>query len=387
MDRHGGTETYVTTAAAALEGLGHAVTIFASEQGPAAELARSTGLTVVSDPEQLPEACGGVISSSADVALELAARYPLAPRLMVLHATTFVLFAPSALPGVVHGLVVLNDRVGRWARSTQAAEGVPVIRLRQPIETRERFRPRGTVGPRLRRIAAVGNYLDGDRLELLRAAADRVGAEVSLVGAMGTSTDTPEVEICKADAVVGLGRSAIEGMACGRPVYVTDREGCDGWVTRERYARIEAEGFAGLAFAERPSVESLARDFAAFDPQLGIDARELVQANHRADVHAAQLVAELERVAETGAAASPVDRAVLLEQARLHRGEWVARERLLALAHRLDGELQYSRRLQDEVADIDQRLRATTRILDTRPHRALEAALRPLGRWRHRGSA
>lgn len=53
--------------------------------------------------------------------------------------------------------------------------------------------------------------------------------------------------------MIGLGRSALEGIAAGRPVIVHGVPGADGWVTPERYPAMESDGFAGLARPERAS--------------------------------------------------------------------------------------------------------------------------------------
>jgi hypothetical protein len=55
-----------------------------------------------------------------------------------------------------------------------------------------------------------------------------------------------------ADIVVGVGRSAIEAMSCGRAVWVYRGSAGDGWVTPETCAAIEADGFRGRATATLP---------------------------------------------------------------------------------------------------------------------------------------
>lgn len=57
--------------------------------------------------------------------------------------------------------------------------------------------------------------------------------------------------------MVGKGRALLEGMACARAAYLYDVAGSDGWVTPERYGAMEADGFAGQAFATTPSGAAL----------------------------------------------------------------------------------------------------------------------------------
>jgi hypothetical protein len=401
----GGTESYVATIVEALTMLGHDVTVYTPQAGEPAERMRRGGVTVAERLGDLPETADGAVANSADVALELRSRFPRAGVVHVIHGTTFARFAPSSLPGAADALVVMHDRALAWVRGTAAARsGVPVLRLRQPIDPVVRFRPRGTVGPVLRRVAAVGNYVHGERLDLLRRAVEAAGAQLVVVGAMGTPTAAPELEIARADAVVAIGRAALEGMACERPTYVWDHHGGEGWVTPENYERLEADNFAGMATGRALDAAQLADDLARFDPATGVAARDLVLAHHQANAHAARLVDALAVAAEVTRPPA-LEAAVLLEQARVHRLEWAARERAHELSFALDSALRRGRGLEDEVLELGDRLAAAAAELDalwartnaaeadalrwrahagSRRHRVVQGALRPLDRLRAR---
>ena len=79
----------------------------------------------------------------------------------------------------------------------------------------------------------------------------------------------PVLAIAEADIVVGIGRCALEGMACARPVYVHDHAGSDGWITPERYEAVEAGGFAVSTARLPPDAARLRADLEAYDPALG----------------------------------------------------------------------------------------------------------------------
>ena len=59
-------------------------------------------------------------------------------------------------------------------------------------------------------------------------------------------------------------------MSCGRPAYVYDDFGTDGWVTPAAYPAMEADGFAGQALEHSATRERLRDDLAAYDPAMGI---------------------------------------------------------------------------------------------------------------------
>jgi hypothetical protein len=84
----------------------------------------------------------------------------------------------------------------------------------------------------------VGNYLhaSGQRVDQLQEAWSQPGLEWVRLGHPEPTTEVAEV-MAEADIVVGYGRTILEAMACGRPAYVHDHSGSDGWVTAETYER------------------------------------------------------------------------------------------------------------------------------------------------------
>jgi len=139
-----------------------------------------------------------------------------------------------------------------------------------------------------------------------------------VVGVHGTPTTDPSLAIADADIVIGYGRGVLEAMACGRAAYVLDHLGGDGWVTPDRYPALESDGFGGRAESDGVDADRLRRDLREYDPGMGLVNRDLIVANHRAAVHAQELVALLE------AAAPPVRRpaAELLDMSHLVRLGW-----------------------------------------------------------------
>lgn len=290
----GGVPTYVLTVAEHLARLGHSVTLYTRELGLMAELARERALAVAATPEDLPARADGVITSVHRAhALELAARYPDATRLFVVHTAEDV-HMPPPVPGVVAATVVLNDlHAARAAACTCTGE---VVRLRQPIDLR-RFSPRGDPGERPERILLLGNYHSGHagRAGMLREAWADADLQWREVGGETQTLDVPSA-IAQADVVVGYGRSVLEAMACGRTAYIHDQAGSEGWITPQSYARMEAGGFAVAAARLPPDRRQLEADLAAYRPEWGLAGRDLVRTYHDARDHAAALVALLNRL-------------------------------------------------------------------------------------------
>jgi hypothetical protein len=290
----GGSETYAVTAAEQLEQLGHPTTIFAGEASPKGrELAASRGLTLITgDLASLAERddVDAVIAQDGAGAYALASRQDLA-QVFVVHGFAAYEHPPQALRPAPP-VVVLNDRVHRHVAAL--ASQPEIVRLRQPIDL-QRFKPRGPSRPQARRVLVFSNYLQPDRLAILGAACEDLGLELVSMGHTSETSVSPQERIAEADVVVGYGRSVLEAMVMGRAAYVWDHAGGDGWVTPETYPALEADGFSGAATDAVIDGDRLREDLAAYRPEMGVLAYDLVRARHSAAHHAEELVRLLER--------------------------------------------------------------------------------------------
>lgn len=383
----GGSESYLLTVAEQLDRLGHEVLVYAPEPGKGVEVAEERGLAVVS-ASQLPDECDAALVQDAAVSLEAAERFPRAPQVFVAHSEIFDLQTPPQLPGVVALVVALNDRVE--ARMRSLSVGVEVRRMRQPIDT-ERFVSRYPLNEVPRRALLLSNTPVTDRVKMLEEACRAAGIELQRLGGLQGQTTDPRSALAGVDVVIGYGRSILEGMACGRAAYVYDWKGGDGWVTPESYPAIEADGFGGRSAGQLIDAERLAADLRQYSPAMGPVNHDLVTSNHRANVHAQELVRLFEGLArpEAREAPSPLD-----EMARLVRLEWRARAEVHALSRenvelrdRLKEEADTAnRRLLDHAAAVERGVRqgyeSSLSWRLTAPLRAATKALRRRGRGR-----
>jgi hypothetical protein len=316
LDGAGGSETYALTVARELERLGHRVTLAAEQLGPMAEQAEREGLLVAHLPDGLPQHCNAAIVQDAIVTPSVVACYPGARVVHVVHSDLFDHQLPMLVSDAVDAVVVLSDRVASRVRAL--ALDVPILRLRQPID-QQWFSPAGALPPRPRRALLLGNYLHGERRVALTRAWEAAGVEWVQVGRPGTSSLDVRPAIAAADVVVAKSRAALEAMSCARAVYVYDAFGGDGWVTPDRYARMEADGFGGHATPNPVSPAQLAADLGEYRPEMGWVNHELVRGHHAARQHAAALVDVLR---DGRPSTRPPDRSALDEVSRLSRLMW-----------------------------------------------------------------
>ncbi|HMJ72236.1 MAG TPA: hypothetical protein VK471_02600 [Solirubrobacterales bacterium] len=343
----GGTESYLLTVAEQFERLGHEVTIYAPEVGAGEAVARERDLEVVSENGSIPADLDAALVQDGAVSAEVAARCPDVPQVFVVHSTMFALQDPPQLDEAVGVVVVLNDRVA--ARMRSFATPVEVVRMRQPIDT-NRFVPREALPEVPRRALLLSNYSLPDRLETIESACSVAGVELHRLGAAAGSATDVRPALAEADIVMGYGRSALEGMACGRAVYVYDMHGGDGWMTAESYAQIEADGlgFAGSTGELVLDRDTLVEDLHHYSASMGPINHDLVMAHHHAGRHAEELTGLLSGLANR----PPRPRESAREMARLVRLEWRAQLDVHALRSEnaeLSGRLRES-----EVARINE---------------------------------
>jgi hypothetical protein len=344
FNRPGGSETYLLTVSEQFQRLGHETMILTTELGPMAEFAIERGTPVTTDIGALDGWAHTALVQDAVLSYRLAERLPEVPQVFRPVSDLYDLRLPPALPGVVSQVVVCSDRLR--ARVESMAPDLEVHRLRQPVDT-ERFVPVRPSPSTPRRALLLGNYLVGDRLALIRRALEESGITVSQAGG-NQFTCAPEQLIWEADLVVGLARAALDAMACGKPVFLYDRWGCDGWVTPEHYPGMEADNFAGQSRPVTADPEWLRAELARYRPEMGLANRELAITHHSARAHTHRLCSIL----ETAPRPRDVAGAPLLELARLVRMQWLTEmraENLQQASRRVHEELERERAAEEEL--------------------------------------
>lgn len=344
FNRPGGSETYLLTVSEQLQRLGHEVVVLTQETGPMADFASERGTRVTTDIASLDGWAEAALVQDAILSYGLAERFPKLPQVFRAVSDLYDMRLPPVFPGVVSSVVVCNDRLRRRVESM--SPDFEIHRLRQPVDT-ERFAPVGRSPVRPRRALLLGNYLREDRLELLRRALEDSGIAVTQAGG-DQFTCSPEQQIWEADFVVGLARAALDAMSCGKPVFLYDKWGCDGWVTPDRYPAMEADNFAGQSRPVTADPEWLRAELERYRPEMGLANRELAITHHSARAHVHELCAILESAPRPRP--DLVD-APLLELKRLVRMQWLTEMRAENLQ-------QASRRAHEELERERVELRA-----------------------------
>jgi hypothetical protein len=373
----GGTESYCLTVARELDRLGHDVTLFADELGPLADQAAEGGFDIARELAELPVACDAMLANDAITAGLLAERYPETRLVYCIHSSLFHVQLPPLAPGVVDAIIAPSERFMAHARAL--ALDVPIVRLVQPIDT-ERFAPSEPPHFPPRKALLLSNYLEGRRRDALVETWAAAGIDCVQVGMGARVAFDVRPEIAEADIVVAKARAALEGMACGKAVYVFDAFGGDGWVTGDSFAAFEADNFAGLATDRTVDRGRLAADLDRYNPDMGWINREIVVKHHSARSHVQKLVEVLRgphpRRPDSGSSPAATARTV--------RTAWRMQQRAANISHEAKALNERVLELTARADAAERQLQASRELIGTRRVRAGLALGRCLDRVRGR---
>jgi archaellum component FlaC len=96
-------------------------------------------------------------------------------------------------------------------------------------------------------LAVVTNHLDTGLETVLREAKEEGLLSYDLFGVEGRSVPVDAELLARFDAVVTIGRTVILAAAVGKPVYVADIHGSDGWLHPGNYGSSQRHNFSGRA--------------------------------------------------------------------------------------------------------------------------------------------
>lgn len=140
------------------------------------------------------------------------------------------------------------------------AQGFESTVIRNPIDTDKFIAP--PVNEKLTNVLFLSNY-QGDALKVISDATVGYNLEI-----LGGQTRKNALELIQwADLVIGLGRSALEAMSCGRNVIVYDYAGAEGYVTPKTMMDFRTHNCSGRNRRLKLTVDDLKKMYAMYDPR------------------------------------------------------------------------------------------------------------------------
>lgn len=290
LSARAGTELYVRDVALKLRELGHQPVCFSFDHGPVAEELRREGIAVTAElgahlrPLDLIHGHHRIETTLAAMA------FPDVPVLSFCHGPKVWPESPCIMPNVV-GYVAVDLA----CEERLINEGIPKDRIRlllNFVDTR-RFRPRDPLPDRPRRALVFSNSAsESSHLPVIREACAAANIRVDVAGAAsGMTCDDPENLLPQYDLVFAKARAAIEAMAVGCAVIQCDYFGAGHLITPERFDALRPLNFGFKSMLAPVSVEHLAGEIAAYNPESARRVAERVRLEASLDRGIEQLIA------------------------------------------------------------------------------------------------
>jgi hypothetical protein len=327
--QRGGSESYLETVSTELRRLGHEVVFYSPRVGKLGGRLRENGYQVLDDPADLPGDVDVIHGQHADAVAWVRTRLPRTPMVFASHSWFLNVVEDPAPELGANAIVVFNRLTHDRMSAHLASRGVPLVRMTQPVSLSYADNLRVPIAEVPRRAVAVSRRMRALPARLAAACAD-LGIEFDWVGADGHDSADARREMYAADIVIGMGRSALEGMAAGRAVLVADESVVAGWVDEQSYPGLEDDGFTGWG---SPRPRSVADLLTGYEQDLGATARRLMARHHSAQLHAVALVELYTSVADQRAESwDPRTLALLVDdrhalEERAVRAEWATAQR------------------------------------------------------------
>ena len=278
LNHYAGTETFIYALAVELQRTGHEVTCFSPRLGAVAQRLAAAGIAVTGDLSSAPDDIDVIHAHHRYESLLARARYPARPMIFVCHGVLPWQEQPiSPGLGVTRYVAVSEETRDHLVRRHRVAEGDVVI-VRNGLDL-DRFQARTPVAARPRQALVLSNYMPAEQRAQVRRVCRGFGITLREAGARNALWAV-EDEINGADLVFGLGRSALEAMACRRLVVVYDYNGGDGLVTPERFELLRQRNFSGRTHARRFGDAELAAELAGYDPAIAEGVHAFIARDH-----------------------------------------------------------------------------------------------------------
>ncbi|MCX7359678.1 MAG: glycosyltransferase family 4 protein [Alphaproteobacteria bacterium] len=271
-----GVQNVTRDLARGLSEAGHNVCVYARNGGVVADDLRAQGVRVETEIVRLAGSKFDVIHTHHAAACSpVLARFPETPAVLVCHGDASWFDAAVRLPNIVKYAAVSESMAERVAADIGIARA-DVALLLNGVDTK-RFRPGPPPQTPPRRALAFAK--NSEHVELLRAVCARRRIAVDFIGAaVETQLNNPEEALPGYDLIFASALSAIEAMACLRPVIVCDGRGMAGMVDMARYEAWRPKNFGVAALNGPLSVERVAVELDRYDPTEAVRVGERVRA-------------------------------------------------------------------------------------------------------------
>jgi Glycosyltransferase Family 4 len=261
-----GSELWIRDVARALVARGHRPAAFTLVPGVVADELRAATVPIVTDLAHFSGRPDLIHGHHHVETLIAALHFPGVPIVHFCHGWIPWEEKPLKHPAIVRYVAVDDTCIDRL----MLEEGIPAERIDRLLNfvDLDRFAPRRPLPDRPRRALVLSNHAREDGfVRVIREACCMEGIDVEIAGvASGRVLDHPELAMREVDLVFAKARAALEALAVGCSVILTDAAGAGPLVNAVNLDGFRNANF-GIRLLQRPhSVSWYREQIAAYDP-------------------------------------------------------------------------------------------------------------------------
>jgi hypothetical protein len=272
LDGRNGSELYVRDLALELMKRGHLPVAYSPLLGEVAEEMRAHSIPVLDDLDDMETEPDLIHGHHHHESMTAALRYPRTPMVSVCHGWVPWEEMPPVHPNIVK-YVAVDDLCRERLLTTRGIAPEQTATIYNFADL-NRFRLRPVLPSRPRTALVFSNYV-AQIPEPIRAACNEAGIDrIDIRGySSGHPVAAPEAMLGQYDVVFAKARAAIEALACGCAVVVSDVAGLGGMVTMGNLDKLRRLNFGLRSLtSEAISQSGVAREIGLYDAE---DARSV----------------------------------------------------------------------------------------------------------------
>ena len=279
LAKRAGTELYIRDVAIELMRRGHHPVAYSTELGEVAEELRAATVPVIRTLESLGEAPDIIHGHHHYDTLAAMMWFPQTPAIYFCHGWLPLEEAPLRFPRILRYVAV--DELCRERLIVEG--GIPPERIELILNFFDKnlFTPRPPLPRVPRRALAFGNEFTTDSgLPILLKACGACGIELNAAGLLTQNSELrPGPLLAGYDIVFAKARAAIEALAVGAAVVLSNPRGLGPLVTTQNFASLRLLNF-GVRTLSRPlDANLLANEIRSYDPSDAEQVSKLVREN------------------------------------------------------------------------------------------------------------
>ncbi len=280
LGNRAGTELFVRDLSVALMRRGHSPVVFSQVLGAVAQELTKATVPVITDLRDLREAPDVIHGQHHLETMQAVTRFPRTPALFICHGWAPWQEAPPIFPSIKKYVAV--DNLCRERLLTSRGVDPAQIETSYNFVDLQRFQPRDSLPEHPKKALIFSNHGSDNDLRVLaiKDACRRFGIpQVDLIGlAGGNPCAAPESILGDYDVVFAKARAALEAMACGCAVIISDYAGLGSHISMDNVEKMRQLNFGVRTMqAQRSTSDNILRELQRYDARDAEKVRDYIR--------------------------------------------------------------------------------------------------------------